>query len=144
MTSRGQAVGLPSACLRLLQPPLELVLGDDALITLLFLFSGLLAPSVELTVADAPSLDPCEAALVLPAVDLEYRIVRLLQCPLLESSHQPAAGLTIEWCAVAVLCTDTACLCKVPSAVLAATHGDAALHASLQRKADHIRYGVRI
>ena len=33
---------------------------------------------------------------------------------------------------------------KVPPAVFAATHGDAALHASLQRKADHIRHGVRI
>lgn len=130
--------------LRLLQPPLELVLGDDALITFLFLRSGLLAPRVKLAVADAPCLDPRKAAFVLPAVDLEHRIVRLLQRPLLECPHRTAAGLTVEWCAVAVLRADAACLGEVPSAVFAATHGDAALHASLQRKADHIRHGIRI
>ena len=48
--------GLPSTCLRLLQPPLELVLGDDALVAFLFLLSGLLAPCVKLAVADAPGL----------------------------------------------------------------------------------------
>ena len=76
--SRASFFGLPRACLRLLQPPLELVLGDDTLITFLFLFSGLLAPRIKLTVADAPGLDPREASLVLPAVDLEYRVARLL------------------------------------------------------------------
>ena len=129
--------------LRLLQPPLEFLYGDATLVAFLFLLSGLLAPRIKLTVADAPGLDPREAAFVLPAVDLEYRIVRLLQRPLLESSHRPAAGLTVEWCAVAVLCTDAACLGKVPPAVFAATHGNIALHAGLQRKADHIRHCIR-
>ena len=123
--------GLPSTCLRLLQPPLEILRGDSSLIAFLFLFSGLLAPSIKLTVADAPCLDPREASLVLSAVDLEHRVVRLLQRPLLECTHRTAAGLTVEWCAVAVLRADAACLGEVPSAVFAATHGDAALHASL-------------
>ena len=136
--------GLPSTCLRLLQPPLELVLGDDALVAFLFLLSGLLAPRIKLTVADAPGLDPRKAVLVLSAVDLEHRVVRLLQRPLLECTHRTAAGLTVEWCAVAVLCADAACLGEVPPAVFAAAHGDAALHAGLQRKADHIRHGVRV
>ena len=130
--------------LRLLQPLLELFHSDATLVAFLFLLSGLLAPRVKLAIADTPGLDPRKAALVLPAVDLEHRVVRLLQRPLLESSHRTAAGLTVEWCAVAVLRADAACLGKVPPAVLAATHGDAALHASLQRIADHIRHGVRI
>ena len=144
MTSRGQTISLPSACLRLFQPPLEFALSDDTLITFLFLLSGLFAPSVELAVADTPGLDPRKAAFVLSAVDLEHRVVRLLQRPLLECAHRAAAGLTVEWCAVTVLRADAACLGEVPSAVFAATHGDAALHASLQRKADHIRHGVRV
>ena len=90
-----------------------------------------------------PGLDPRKAALVLPAVDLEHRVVRLFQRPLLECAHRTAAGLTVERCAVAVLRADAACLGKVPPAVLAATHGDAALHAGLQRKADHIRHCIR-
>ena len=48
--------GLPSACLRLLQPPLEFLCGDDVLVAFLFLLSGLIAPSIELTIADAPGL----------------------------------------------------------------------------------------
>lgn len=48
--------GLPSACLRLLQPPLELVLGDDALVAFLFLLSGLLAPHIKFAVADTTGL----------------------------------------------------------------------------------------
>ena len=136
--------GQPSTCLRLLQPPLEILCGDATLITFLFLLSGLFTPGVELAVADTPGLDPREASLVLPAVDLEYRVVRLLQRPLLECTHRTAAGLTVERCAVAVLRADAACLGEVPPAVFAATHGDAALHAGLQRKADHIRHGVRV
>ena len=136
--------GLPSACLRLFQPPLEFLCGDDALVAFLFLLSGLFTPGVELAVADAPGLDPRKAAFVLPAINLEHRIVRLLQRPLLECAHRTAAGLTVEWCAVAVLRADAACLGEVPPAVFAAAHGDAALHASLQRKSDHIRYGIRV
>ena len=113
-------------------------------VAFLFLPSGLFAPRIKLAVADAPCLDPRETALILLAVDLEHRIVRLLQRPLLECTHRTAAGLTVEWCAVAVLRADAACLGEVPPAVFAATHGDAALHAGLQRKADHIRHGVRV
>ena len=130
--------------LRLLQPPLEFLRGDATLVAFLFLLSGLLAPRVKLAIADTPGLDPRKAALVLPAVDLEHRVVRLLQRPLLESSHRTAAGLTVEWCAVAVLRADAACLGEVPPAVLTATHGDATLHAGLQRKTDHIRHCIRI
>ena len=87
--------GLPSTCLRLLQPPLEILCGDATLVAFLFLLSGLLAPRIKLTVADAPCLDPRKAALVLPAINLEHRIVRLLQRPLLECTHRTAAGLTV-------------------------------------------------
>lgn len=48
--------GLPSACLRLLQPPLEILCSDDALAAFLFLLSGLLALRIKLAVADAPGL----------------------------------------------------------------------------------------
>ncbi len=134
--------GQPSTCLRLLQPPSKFLRGDSSLVAFLFLLSGLLAPRIKLAVADTPGLDPREASLVLPAVDLEHRVVRLLQRPLLESSHRPAARLTIQRRTVAVLRADAACLGEVPPAVFAATHGDAALHASLQRKADHITVSI--
>lgn len=48
--------GLPSACLRLLQPPLELFHSDATLVAFLFLLSGLLTPRIKLAVADAPGL----------------------------------------------------------------------------------------
>ena len=67
--------------LRLLQPLLELFHSDATLVAFLFLFSGLFTPSVKFTIADAPRLDPREASLILPAIDLEYRIIRLLQRP---------------------------------------------------------------
>ena len=130
--------------LRLLQPLLELFHSDATLVAFLFLLSGLLAPRIKLTVADAPGLDPRKTAFVLSAVDLEHRVVRLLQRPLLEGPHRAATGLTVERCAAAVLRADAACLGEVPSAVLAATHGDIALYESLQRKADHIRHCIRI
>ena len=78
LVSLASFFGLPSACLRLFQPPLEFALSDDTLITFLFLLSGLFAPSVELAVADTPGLDPRKAAFVLSAIDLEYRVARLL------------------------------------------------------------------
>ena len=130
--------------LRLLQPPSKLLRGDSSLVTSLFLLSGLFTPRIKLAAADTTGLDPRKAALVLPAVDLEHRVVRLLQRPLLECPHRTAAGLTVERCAIAVLCADAACLGKVPPAVFTATHGDIALHAGLQRKADHIRHRIRV
>ena len=124
--------GKRAPALRLLQPPLKLLQGDAALVAPLFLRSGLLAPGVEIAVADAPGLDPRETAFVLSAVDLEHRVVRLLQRPLLERTYRPAACLAVERCAVAVLRADAACLGKVAPTVLAAPHGDVALHAGLQ------------
>ena len=107
--SRASFFGLPPTCLRLLQPPLEILCGDDTLVAFLFLRSGLLAPRIKLTVADAPGLDPRKAALILPAVDLAYRVVRLLQRPLLECTHRTAAGRTVEWCAVVISYPLTSC-----------------------------------
>lgn len=72
----------------------------------------MLAPGVEIAVADAPSFDPRKTALVLPAVCLEHRVVCLLQRPLLERTYRPAACLAVERCAVAVLRADAACLGK--------------------------------
>ena len=130
--------------LRLLQPLLELFHSDATLVAFLFLFSGLFTPSVKFTIADAPRLDPREASLILPAIDLEYRIIRLLQRPLLESAHRTATGLTIQRRTVTILSADTARLGKVPSAVFAAAHSDVALYAGLQRKADHICHRICI
>lgn len=72
----------------------------------------MLAPGVEIAVADAPSFDPRKTALVLPAVCLEHRVVCLLQRPLLERTYRPAACLAVERCAVTVLRADAAYLGK--------------------------------
>ena len=130
------------AYLRFLQPLLELLQRNNIPVAFLFLFSGLFTPCVEIAVADAPSFDPRKTALVLPAVCLEHRVVCLLPRPLLERTYRPAACLAVERCAVAVLRADAACLGKVAPAVLAAPHGDVALHAGLQGKGDHVRYGI--
>lgn len=73
--------GLPSTCLRLLQPPLELVLGDDALVAFLFLLSGLLTPRIKLAVADAPGFVYIQYQLkeVLDLLLIQRQILR--QCP---------------------------------------------------------------
>lgn len=48
--------GLPSTCLRLLQPLLELFHSDATLVAFLFLLSGLLAPRIKPAVADTTGL----------------------------------------------------------------------------------------
>ena len=82
------------AYLRFLQPLLELLQRDNIPVAFLFLFSGLFTPGVELTVADAARLDPRKAPLVLSAVCLEYRIIGLLQCPLLKTPTLSTLPLT--------------------------------------------------
>ena len=82
------------AYLRFLQPLLELLQRDNIPVAFLFLFSGLFTPGVELTVADAARLDPRKATLVFPAVCLEYRVIGLLQCPLLKTPTLSTLPLT--------------------------------------------------
>ena len=82
------------AYLRFLQPLLELLQRDNIPVAFLFLFSGLFTPGVELTVADAARLDPRKAPLVFPAVCLEYRVIGLLQCPLLKTPTLSTLPLT--------------------------------------------------
>lgn len=82
------------AYLRFLQPLLELLQRDTIPVAFLFLFSGLFTPGVELTVADAARLDPRKAPLVFPAVCLEYRVIGLLQCPLLKTPTLSTLPLT--------------------------------------------------
>lgn len=77
---------------RLPQPVLELLQGDDLPVAFLFHLSGLFAPGIELLVGDTAGLDPGKAFLVLLAVGLEHRIVRLFLGPLLEGPGLPAGS----------------------------------------------------
>ena len=103
LVSLASFFGLPSTCLRLLQPPLELVRSDDALVTFLFLLSGLLAPRIKLAVADAPGLVYIQYQLEEP-LDLllvQRQILRqcpqLIQCARYRSLSVPEAyGMKIE------------------------------------------------
>ena len=120
------------AYLRFLQPLLELLQRDNIPVAFLFLFSCLFTPGVELTVADAARLDPRKAPLVLSAVCLEYRIIGLLQCPLLKRADLPALLLSSRYGPVTIFSTDTARLGEVASAVLAPPHGDVPFHTTPQ------------
>lgn len=73
--------GLPSTCLRLLQPPLEILCSDDALIAFLFLLSGLLAPRIKLAVADTTGLVYIQYQLEEPLDLLLVKRQILRQCP---------------------------------------------------------------
>ena len=57
---------------------------------------------------------------------------------LLQSADVTATLLSFRNRPPAILCTDTSGLCKVPSAGLAAPHGDVPFHAAPQRVVDHV------
>ena len=125
--------------------PFKKCVSGDLLPVAFFLFcSGAFTPVIKLLVSNPPGLDPCEPLLVLLAVSFEHGVCRLLFCPLLESTSLTAALLSFGNRPPAILCTDTSGLCKVPSAVLAAPHGDIPLHTVPQRVVDHISNAGRI
>ena len=113
-----------------LQPDLQFLLRDQALLTFILLRSGPLAPIVKLLVGDPPGLDPRKAPLVLLAVSLEDWVIRLLLCPLLESPDLPTDLLSAWNRPLAIFRADPSGLRKVAPAVLAAPHGDVPLHAA--------------
>ena len=125
--------------LGVLQPLLIFLQSDISGIAFLFHFSGLLTPGVEILVRDTSSLDPGKAFLIFLAVCLEYWIVRLFLCPLLEGSGLTAGLLFFSHWALTVLCADPSCLGEVASAVLAAPHCNASLHTTTQRVVDHVQ-----
>ena len=129
---------------QLLQPLPELLHRDAAGVAFLFLLSGLLAPCVEPTVADAARLDPREAPLVLPPIRLEYRVIGLFQRPPLERADLPAFLLSLRHRPLAVFRADAPRLGKVAPTVLAPPHGDVLLHTALQGEADHIPHRMGI
>lgn len=113
-----------------LQPDLQFLLRDQALLTFILLRSGPLAPIVKLLVGDPPGLDPRKAPLVFLAVSLESVIVCLPERPLLQSADVAAALLTFRNRPLAIFRADPPGLRKPSSAVLAAPHGDVPLHAA--------------
>ena len=76
-----------------LQPDLQFLLRDQALLTFILLRPGPLAPIVKLLAGDPSGLDPREAPLVFLAVGFESVIARLPERPLLQSADVAAALL---------------------------------------------------
>ena len=121
-----------------LQPDLQFLLRDQALLTFILLRSGTFAPIVKLLVGDPSGLDPRKAPLILFAVCLEDWVIRLFRCPLLESPDLPTDLLSSWNRTLTILRADPSGLRKPSSAVLAAPHGDVPLHATPQRVVDHV------
>ena len=124
---------------RFRQPLLEFLKCDDAAVAFLFLFSGFLAPGIEAFIGNSSGLDPSKPSLVFLAVSLEYRIIRLLLCPLLECTNLTADLLTFGDGTFTVLSANTHHLWEPASAVLAATNGDVSFHARPERVVDHVK-----
>lgn len=77
-------------CLGIFEPLLELVQGNDLLVTVLLPGLGGFVPGGELLLRELPGLDPGEAALVLPAVLLEYLVASAALRPLPDGGGAPA------------------------------------------------------
>ena len=92
------------------------------MVTFLFHLSGLLTPGVEIRIGNAPGFDPGKPFLIFLTVGFEYRIVRLLLCPLLEGSSLTAGLLPSGHRTLTVLRADPSGLGEVAAAVLAAPH----------------------
>ena len=113
-----------------LQPGLQFLLGDQALLAFILFRSGPLTPIVKLLVGDPSGLDPRKAPLVFFPVGFESIIACLPERPLLQSADVAAALLTFRNRPLAILRADPPSLRKPASAVLAAPHGDVPLHAA--------------
>ena len=107
-----------------LQPSLQFLLRDQALLTFILFRSGPLAPIVKLLVGDPSGLDPRKAPFVFLAVSLESVIVCLPERPLLQSADVAAALLTFRNRPLAIFRADPPGLRKPAATVLAAPHGD--------------------
>lgn len=103
-----------------LQPDLQFLLRDQAVLTFILLRPGLLAPIVKLLAGDPSGLDPRKAPFVFLAVSLESVIVCLPERPLLQSADVAAALLTFRNRPLAILRADPPGLRKPAAAVLAA------------------------
>ena len=103
---------------QLRQPLLKLLKRDDVTVALLFLFSGFLASGIEAFIGDSSGIDPSKPPLVFLAVSLEYRIIRLLLCPLPESASLTTDLLPLGDRPLTILCTDSHQLREPASAVL--------------------------
>ena len=79
-----------------LQPDLQFLLRDQALLTFILLRSGTFAPIVKLLVGDPSGLDPRKAPLVFFPVGLESVIARLPERPLLQSADVAAVLLPLN------------------------------------------------
>lgn len=113
-----------------LQPDLQFLLRDQALLTFILFRSGTFAPIVKLLVGDPSGLDPREAPFVFLAVSLESVIVCLPERPLLQSTDVAAALLTFRNRPLTIFRADPPGLRKPAATVLAAPHSDVPLHAA--------------
>ena len=135
ITVNGQPLSkwLPiDGCSLFFEPFKKCVSGDLLLLAFILFRSGPLAPIVKLLVGDPSGLDPRKAPLVLSAVCLEYRIIGLLQRPLLKRANLPALLLSSRYGPVTIFSADTSRLGEVASAVLTPPHCDVPFHTTPQ------------
>ena len=126
------------AILLLLQPVCEFFLRDLAVLTLLLFFLCLLTPSGERFLRDFARTDPCEAALVLAAVDFQQLVLRVALHILPHCADFLAGAAAAVEHAAAIFCAAVNGERKIFTAVLAGAHRNPLPDALAQRKVDQV------
>ena len=130
--------------LLLLQPVCEFFLRDLAVLTLPLFLLRFLAPSRERFLRNFARADPCEAALILAAVDFQQFVLRMALHILPHRADLFAGAAAAVKHAAAIFCTAVNSEGKIPAAVLAGAHRNPLPDALAQRKVDQIIHTLRI
>ena len=124
--------------LLLLQPVCEFFLRDLAVLTLPLFLLRFLAPSRERFLRNFARADPCEAALILAAVDFQQFVLRMALHILPHRADLFAGATAAVEHAAAIFCTAVNREREIFAAVLAGAHRNPLPDALAQRKVDQV------
>ena len=127
-----------------LQPLLKFRLRDLAVLALLLFLLRFLTPLGECLLRNLARTNPCEAALVLAAVDFQQLVLRVTLHILPHRADLFAGAAAAVEHAAAIFCTAVNSEGKIPAAVLAGAHRNPLPDALAQRKVDQIIHTLRI
>ena len=130
--------------LLLLQPVCEFFLRDLAVLTLPLFLLRFLAPSRERFLRNFARADPCEAALILAAVDFQQFVLRMALHILPHRADLFAGATAAVEHAAAILCAAMNRERKIFAAVFTGAHHDLFLNALAQGKVDQVVHTFRI
>lgn len=123
---------------RLLQPLGKLLRCDCAVVAVLFLLSGFLAPGVERTLGQLACVDTGETLFVLSAIFLEHLVALFALRPCVDGPDLPAGAALAVADTVAVLRAGLACHREVTQAVLAYPHLHLSFHTLPHMEVDEV------